>query len=278
MTDDILFTDYERHDGFMDQAERLRKMVSEQTTPRRVSRVITVTSGKGGVGKSNISVNLAIALSRLGNRVIIFDADFGLANVEVMLGIRPGYNLADLMFKGKSLSDIITVGPENIGFISGGSGIQELTNLTRDQIIYLIQKLVELDEKADIVIIDTGAGISDSVMEFIAASTEVLLVATPEPTSLTDAYALLKALNRRTDISVQDMVIKMVANRVDSHAEGMELYNKLNLVVSKFLDIKKFTDHQIQLVIKLHTLRMTVNPVCHHLDYHILHRNVCSAI
>lgn len=222
----------------MDQAERLRKMVSEQTTPRRVSRVITVTSGKGGVGKSNISVNLAIALSRLGNRVIIFDADFGLANVEVMLGIRPGYNLADLMFKGKSLSDIITVGPENIGFISGGSGIQELTNLTRDQIIYLIQKLVELDEKADIIIIDTGAGISDSVMEFIAASTEVLLVATPEPTSLTDAYALLKALNRRTDISVKDMVIKMVANRVDSHDEGKELYNKLNLVVSKFLDIK----------------------------------------
>jgi len=231
-------TDYERHDGFMDQAERLRKMVSEQTTPRRISRVITVTSGKGGVGKSNISVNLAIALSRLGNRVIIFDADFGLANVEVMLGIRPGYNLADLMFKGKSLSDIITVGPENIGFISGGSGIQELTNLTRDQIIYLIQKLVELDEKADIIIIDTGAGISDSVMEFIAASTEVLLVATPEPTSLTDAYALLKALNRRTDISVQDMVIKMVANRVDSQEEGKELYNKLNLVVSKFLDIK----------------------------------------
>lgn len=222
----------------MDQAERLRKMVSEQTTPKRVSRVITVTSGKGGVGKSSISVNLAIALSRLGNKVIIFDADFGLANVEVMLGIRPVYNLADLMFRGKSLSDIITMGPENIGFISGGSGIQELTNLTRDQIIYLIQKLVELDEKADIIIIDTGAGISDSVMEFIAASTEVLLVATPEPTSLTDAYALLKALNRRTDNPAQNMVIKMVANRVESYTEGKELYNKLNLVVSKFLDIK----------------------------------------
>ncbi len=222
----------------MDQAEKLRKMVKEQTSPRRVARVITVTSGKGGVGKSSVSVNLAIALSRLGNRVIILDADFGLANVEVMLGIRPEYNLADLMFRGKSLSDIITAGPENIGFISGGSGIQELTNLTRDQIVYLIQKLVELDEKADIIIVDTGAGIADSVLEFVAASTEVVLIATPEPTSITDAYALLKTLNRKTDITLQDTVIKMVANRIDTYEDGKELYDKLSLVVNKFLNLK----------------------------------------
>lgn len=222
----------------MDQAEKLRKMVKEQIAPRRVARVITVTSGKGGVGKSSISVNLAIALSRLGNRVVVLDADFGLANVEVMLGIRPQYNLADLMFRGKSLSDIITDGPENIGFISGGSGIQELTNLTKDQIVYLIQKLVELDERADIVIVDTGAGIADSVLEFVAASSEVLLIATPEPTSITDAYALLKTLNRKADVSLQDTVIKMVANRIDTYEDGKELYDKLSLVVSKFLNLK----------------------------------------
>ncbi len=222
----------------MDQAEKLRKMVKEQAAPRNVARVITITSGKGGVGKSSISVNLAIALSRLGNRVIVLDADFGLANVEVMLGIRPQYNLADLIFRGKSLTDIITNGPENIGFISGGSGIQELTNLSKDQIVYLIQKLVELDERADIIIIDTGAGIADSVLEFVAASSEVLLVATPEPTSITDAYALLKTLNRKADISLQDTVIKMIANRIDNDAEGRELYDKLSLVVSKFLDLK----------------------------------------
>ncbi len=222
----------------MDQAEKLRKMVKEQNAPRSVARVITVTSGKGGVGKSSVSVNLAIALSRNGNRVIILDADFGLANVEVMLGIRPQYNLADLMFRGKCLSDIITTGPENIGFISGGSGIQELTNLTRDQIVYLIQKLVELDEKADVIIVDTGAGISDSVLEFVAASSEVLLIATPEPTSITDAYALLKTLNRKKDISLEDTVIKMVANRIDSYEDGKELYDKLSLVVSKFLNLK----------------------------------------
>ncbi len=222
----------------MDQAEKLRKMVKEQTTPRRVARVITVTSGKGGVGKSSISVNLAIALSRLGHRVIILDADFGLANVEVMLGIRPQYNLADLMFRGKNLTDIVTEGPENIGFISGGSGIQELTNLSKEQIVYLIQKLVELDEIADIIIVDTGAGIADSVLEFVAASSEVLLVATPEPTSITDAYALLKTLNRKVDVSLKDTVIKMVANRIDSYEEGKELYDKLSLVVSKFLHLK----------------------------------------
>ncbi len=222
----------------MDQADKLRKMVQEQTAPRNVARVITITSGKGGVGKSSISVNLAIALAKLGNRVIILDADFGLANVEVMLGIRPKYNLADLMFKGKNLNEIITEGPENIGFISGGSGIQELTNLTKDQIVYLIQKLVELDEKADIILIDTGAGISDSVLEFVAASSEVLLVATPEPTSITDAYALLKTLNRRMDISLQDTVIKMVSNRVETSEEGKELYDKLSLVVSKFLNLQ----------------------------------------
>ena len=222
----------------MDQAEKLRRIVKQQNAPRHISRVITVTSGKGGVGKSSIAVNLAIALSRLGKRVVIIDADFGLANIEVMLGIRPTYNLADLMFRGKSLSDIITQGPENIGFISGGSGIQELTNLSKDQIIYLIRKLVELDQTVDIVIIDTGAGIADSVLEFVAASSEILLIATPEPTSITDAYALLKTLNRKSDFSVEDTIIKVIANRVTPDEDGEEIYEKLSIVVTRFLKLK----------------------------------------
>lgn len=222
----------------MDQAEKLRNIVKQQKSPRHISRVITVTSGKGGVGKSSIAVNLAIAFSRLGKRVIILDADFGLANIEVMLGIRPKYNLADLMFRGKNLSDIITEGPENIGFISGGSGIQELTNMTKDQIIYLIGKLVELDDMSDIIIIDTGAGITDSVLEFLAASSEVILVATPEPTSITDAYALLKTLNRKSDFSIDDTVIKMIANRLTPDDDGKELYDKLSIVVKRFLKLK----------------------------------------
>ncbi|WP_276929605.1 MinD/ParA family protein [Herbinix luporum] len=221
----------------MDQAEKLRKLVKEQNSPKPTSRVITVTSGKGGVGKSSISVNLALALSRLEKKVLILDADFGLANIEVMLGIRPKYNLADLMFKGKNLPDIITNGPENIGFISGGSGIQELTNLTKDQIIYLINKLVELDQTVDIIIIDTGAGITDSVLQFATASSEILLVTTPEPTSITDAYALLKTLNKKANFSVEDTAIRLIANRVTLDEKADDIYEKLKTVASKFLNL-----------------------------------------
>lgn len=222
----------------MDQAEQLRNIIKQRSQPKTNAKVITVTSGKGGVGKSSISVNMAIQLSRLGCRVIILDADFGLANVEVMLGIRPKYNLADLMFRGKELEDIIMKGPENIGFISGGSGIQELTNITKSQIIYLTKKLYELDKMADFIIVDTGAGINDTVLEFVAASSEVLLVTTPEPTSITDSYALLKILTKKPEFSREHTSIKMISNRVATKTEGKELYEKLNVVVSKFLNIQ----------------------------------------
>ena len=221
----------------MDQAEQLRKLVKQNNQPKSIARVITVTSGKGGVGKSSVSVNLAIQLSRMGKKVVIFDADFGLANIEIMLGIRPQYNLADLMFRGKTLQDIITEGPEKIGFISGGSGIQELTRLSREQIIYLTQKLFQLDKLADVIIIDTGAGIADSVLEFVAASSEVILVATPEPTSITDAYALLKTLNKKSEFSVSNTNIGMLANRITNEEDGKELYEKLRVVADKFLQI-----------------------------------------
>lgn len=223
----------------MDQAENLRSIVKEHHyESQNVARVITVTSGKGGVGKSNLSVNLAIQLSRLGNRVVILDADFGLANVEVMLGIRPQYNLADMIFHGKTLSEIITMGPDNIGFISGGSGIKELSNLNKDQISYLTQKLVQLDEFADVIIIDTGAGIGDAVMEFITCSSEVLLVATPEPTSITDAYALVKSLSQKEEFLANSISLRLVTNRVNSETEGQNLFKKFNEVIERFLKLK----------------------------------------
>lgn len=220
----------------MDQATSLRKLIRNQEERKTVATVITVTSGKGGVGKSNMSVNLAIQLHKLGKRVIILDADFGLANVEVMFGIRPAYSLADLMFKNKELKDIICPGPRGIGIISGGSGIQEMANLTKYQIENLTSKLYELDELADVIIIDTGAGISDAVLEFVTHSTEVILVATPEPTSITDAYALLKSVNKRDDFD-KNQKIRMITNRVDSIKEGKELFDKLNVVVNRFLDV-----------------------------------------
>ncbi len=224
-----------------DQAERLRNIIKRQQyqpdIPQKMSRVITVTSGKGGVGKTSVSVNLAIALQRMGKRVVILDADFGLANIEIMLGIRPQFNLADLMFRGKGMRDIITYGPENIGFISGGSGINEMANLSKAQIVDMIQKMSELDQLADVVIVDTGAGIGNSVLEFVAASEEVLLVATPEPTSITDAYALLKSLNRNSTYQKTKTVVKLIANQVRGSNDADELHEKLGIVVSKFLNI-----------------------------------------
>jgi flagellar biosynthesis protein FlhG len=196
-----------------------------------------VTSGKGGVGKTSLSVNMAIQLSKRGKRVVIIDADFGLANVEIMLGIRPKYTMSDLIYNNKSVDDIIVRGPLDIGFISGGSGVQDLVNLNKEQIRSLISKLVRLDTLADVMIIDTGAGISDSVLEFVLSSPEVIIVATPEPTSITDAYSLLKTVHRSKEFSMQDKKIQIVANRVGSREEGQEIYDKLNIVATKFLNI-----------------------------------------
>ena len=221
----------------MDQAQNLRNIIKAGSTKEVLSRVITITSGKGGVGKSNLAINLAISLSRLGKKVVVLDADFGLANIEVMLGIRPKYNLADLMFRGKSLAEIITEGPENVGFISGGSGIREMTNLTKEQLINLSARLAELDRQTDVVIIDTGAGISENVMEFVMLSAEVLLIATPEPTSITDAYALLKTLNHQPEFTREHCHIKLIANKVVNEKNGRELFEKLSIVADKFLNI-----------------------------------------
>ena len=224
----------------MDQAQQLRNIIKKQELepPHTDARVITVTSGKGGVGKTSVSVNLAITLSKMGKKVILLDADFGLANIEIILGVRPRYNLADLMFKGKEMKDIITYGPENIGFISGGSGINEMANLTKDQVSHLIEKMCELDRIADVIIVDTGAGIGDAVLEFVAASSEVLLVATPEPTSITDAYALLKSLNRCSSYRPGKTTVKMIANQVREDKDAAELFGKIGVVVNKFLNIE----------------------------------------
>ncbi len=197
----------------MDQAEQLRNIIKANSIPRPVARVITVTSGKGGVGKSNTAINLAIQFRKMGQRVIILDADFGLANIEIMFGTVPKHNFCDLIYQGKNIKEIITWGPMEVGFISGGSGIAGLSNLSREYLTYIIQSLAELDAIADIVIVDTGAGISDAVLEFLVASGEILVVTTPEPQ------------------------VKVIANKVDSQNEGQALFNKLNAVVSRYLKL-----------------------------------------
>lgn len=222
----------------MDQAEQLRNIIKASIQPQRpLARVITVTSGKGGVGKSNTAINLAIQFRKMGQKVIILDADFGLANIEIMFGTVPKHNLCDLIYQGKSIRDIITWGPMEVGFISGGSGIAGMSNLSKDYLSYIIQNLVELDEMADTIIVDTGAGISDAVLEFLVASGEILLVTTPEPTSITDSYSLLKALGRHPRYSADTSQIKVIANKVFNEAEAEALYEKLEAVVSRYLKV-----------------------------------------
>ena len=223
----------------MDQAQQLRNIIkmNQPSQQRPLARVITVTSGKGGVGKSNTAINLAIQFTKLGQRVIILDADFGLANIEIMFGTVPRYNLSDLIYQGKDITEIITWGPGNVGFISGGSGIAGMSNLSRDYLTYIIQNLAKLDSIADIIIVDTGAGISDAVLEFLVASGEILLITTPEPTSITDSYSLVKALNRHPRYLREMTQIKIIANRVEDPQDGKNLYAKLNAVVARYLKV-----------------------------------------
>ena len=220
----------------MDQAEALRNVVKLKKQENKPNaRVITITSGKGGVGKSNVAVNLAVWMKKCGKRVIIFDADFGLANVEVMFGAAPRYNLSDVLYHGKRIADVITEGPMGIGFISAGSGIVGLNNLSPDQMEAMVRSFAELDGLADIILIDTGAGISDQVLRMIMASREVLLVTTPDPSSLTDSYSLLKALYTNPAFERKGTKISVLANRVLSEEEGRSVYEKLNSVVFQFL-------------------------------------------
>ena len=222
----------------MDQATQLRNIIKNTNTSQRpLARIITVTSGKGGVGKSNVAINLAVQFRKMGKRVIILDADFGLANIEIMFGTVPEHNLSDLIYQNMNIKDVITWGPGGVGFISGGSGIAGLSNLGREYLTLIIRNLAELDAIADVIIIDTGAGISDAVLEFLVASGEIILVTTPEPTSITDSYSLLKALNRHPRFSKENSKIKVISNRVDRMADGELLFNKLNVVVARYLGV-----------------------------------------
>lgn len=222
----------------MDQAEQLRNIVREQTKKSRpLARVISVTSGKGGVGKSNTAINLAVQFRKMDQRVIILDADFGLANIEIMFGAVPKFNLYDLIYQGKNIKEIITAGPMDIGFISGGSGIAGMANLSKDYLALIIKNLAELDSIADVIIVDTGAGISDAVLDFLVASGEILLVTTPEPTSITDSYSLLKALNRHPRFKPDMSQIRVIGNRVTNKDEGKFMFQKLNTVVSRYLKL-----------------------------------------
>jgi flagellar biosynthesis protein FlhG len=194
------------------------------------TRVIAITSGKGGVGKTTFTINLAVALSNLGQRVAIIDTDLGTANVDVLLDLYPKYNIADLL-TGKSLLDIALQGPGNIIVIPGGSGFQELTQLSDNQFSQIIQSFNQLDGLTDIILLDTGAGISRDVSNFLLASDEVIVVTTPEPHAITDAYAITKVMHSAGCHSKQMLVV----NRVEDEFEAKEVCEKLSSVIKHYL-------------------------------------------
>lgn len=198
------------------------------------ARVIAVTSGKGGVGKSNLAVNLAVELNRRGYRVAIFDADLGMANAEVLLGVVPKHTLYDYLFEGKGIDEILTSSPQGIHIISGGSGFVELANLDYQARKRLGWGLQELDQKFDFVLVDTGAGISKTVLGFVAAADEVIVVLTPEPTSLTDAYGLIKVL-AKYNVHHEMMV---VVNRATDEKEAQRTYQSMESTTGQFLKIR----------------------------------------
>ncbi len=208
------------------------KPISHKAKPG--ARVIAITSGKGGVGKSNLVVNLAVELTRRGQRVAIFDADLGMANVEVMLGIVPKYTLYDFLFNHKKIEDVLEVSPQGVYVISGGSGFVELANLDPQGGKRLSEGLQELDRMFDFVLVDTGAGISKTVLGFVAAAEEVLVVITPEPTSLTDAYGLIKVLSKY-NVHHQMMV---VINRAGDEKEAWQTYRTIEATTKQFLEVQ----------------------------------------
>ncbi|PZE22435.1 MinD/ParA family protein [Paenibacillus xerothermodurans] len=218
-----------------DQAQGLRNLISNRQNPQTstVTRIITVTSGKGGVGKSNFTLNFALALQKRGFRVLVFDADIGLANIDVLMGISAKYSLYHLLKQEKTIWEIINVGYNGLQFIAGGSGFNDLIRLTEEQLDYFAQQVDQLNGSVDYIIFDTGAGLSKETLKFILAAEETIVVTTPEPTSVTDAYAIIKMVN-----SMREPVrFKLVVNRATDWQEGKHTADKISLVAKRFLQL-----------------------------------------
>jgi flagellar biosynthesis protein FlhG len=196
-------------------------------------RVIAITSGKGGVGKTSIVANLGYSFAKLGKKVLIFDADLGLGNLDVLLGLAPKYNLSHVIMGEKTIQEILITGPGNMNILPASSGIQELTQLTREQKIQILTELDLLINDVDLLFIDTAAGISSNVMDFNATAQEIIVVVSPDPTSITDAYALMKVLS----LKYSEKVCKLLVNMTRRLEEGREVFRQLHLVTDRFLDI-----------------------------------------
>jgi flagellar biosynthesis protein FlhG len=227
-----------------DQAEKLRQLVGKINSQepleafsdaKKTCRVVVVTSGKGGVGKTNVSVNFGLALAKKGLKVLLMDADMGLANVDVMMGIIPAHTLMNVLNGDKKLSEIIIEGPFGLKLIASGSGgVQELAELSEVQRNHFLQDLFDLQNQEEVILIDTGAGLHRNVLAFVLASEEVIIVTTPEPTALMDAYGMIKTIFREK----KDPTISIIVNMASTAAEGDEAGRKLVILSKRFLSLE----------------------------------------
>jgi flagellar biosynthesis protein FlhG len=209
---------------------RAREMYAAPT--KLLTRTIAVTSGKGGVGKSHFTANLAIKMAENGKNVMVLDADLGLANLDILFGISPKYSLIHVIRNEKNIKDVVTNGPGGVKIIPGGSGLEELADLDEDSRRAFLLNLEQIEDDLDILIIDTGAGLSKNVLSFLNASEEIIVITTPEPSSLADAYGVIKSVvktNKAADI-------KVIINRVTSEEEAREVYRRLSMVSRQFIN------------------------------------------
>lgn len=210
----------------------------EARTPRKaghkIAKTITIASGKGGVGKTSLVANMAICLSQIGQRVIVLDADLGLANIDVIFGVRPTHSLIDVINGDKNIDEIMVQGPRGVQIIAGGSGVRELANIEEEKFNRLFSQLSFLEDKADYLLIDTGAGISNSVLSFCHGADQIVIVTNTEPTSLTDAYGIIKVLNNQ---KAQNS-ISILVNRVEEGDNGKQVFERLAKVSKDFLNLE----------------------------------------
>ncbi|SEN40976.1 flagellar biosynthesis protein FlhG [Paenibacillus sophorae] len=222
----------------MDQAQSLRQLVAGQN--RKLSdrgtdtaRIITVCSGKGGVGKSNFTLNFALALKSMGKRVLLFDADIGMANLDVLMGVSAKYNLYHLLSREAGIEQIIQTGPNRLPFIAGGSGMEELFSLSESDLNYFTSQIATIADEMDYILFDTGAGLSKETMKFIASADDCLVVTTPEPTAITDAYALMKVVHT----SHPSITFNLIVNQASDIKEANATSDKIRMTAQRFLQL-----------------------------------------
>ncbi|MGG0460972.1 MinD/ParA family protein [Priestia aryabhattai] len=217
-----------------DQAAVLReKVLKKHQNSLRNCKTIAVLSGKGGVGKSNLSLNLSLALTKQKQRVLLFDMDIGMGNIDILIGQTASYTMVDLLEKKLSIQQIIKKGPQDLAYVAGGTGISSVFEWSPSDLAHLIQELSSLTNQYDYMIFDMGAGMSESVLKFLKAVDEMIVVTTPEPTSITDAYAAIK-LAASYSVSAP---VRLIINKTLSDKEGNETYERFNRAVQQFLNI-----------------------------------------